>query len=74
VLRPAYATVFFNGVLVHNHRAFMGPMVYRAVAHYSAQPAEAPLVLQNHNSPVRFRNIWVRQLASDTGPGEQSSR
>jgi len=62
VLRPAYATVFFNGVLVQNHQEIMGPMVYRAVAHYTAQPAEAPLVLQNHNSRVRFRNIWIRRL------------
>jgi len=66
LLRPAYATVFFNGVLVQNHQELMGPMIYRAVAHYSAQPAEAPLVLQNHNSPVRFRNIWLRELSLDT--------
>jgi hypothetical protein len=62
VLAPAYATVLFNGVVVQNHRAFMGPTVYRAIAHYVAQPAEAPLVLQNHNSAVRFRNIWIRPL------------
>ena len=63
VLAPAYATVFFNGVLVQNHQAFMGPTIYRALAHYVAQPAEAPLVLQNHNSAVRFRNIWIRRLS-----------
>ena len=62
VLKPAIITVFFNGVLVQNHQASMGPMVYRQVAHYVAQPAEDSLVLQNHNDPVRFRNIWVRRL------------
>jgi hypothetical protein len=62
VLKPAFITVFFNGVLAQNHQESMGPMVYRQVAHYVAQPAEDSLVLQNHNSPVRFRNIWVRRL------------
>ena len=27
--KPAYFTVFWNGVMVHNHKASMGPMVYR---------------------------------------------
>ncbi len=40
----------------------MGPMVYRQVAHYSPQPAEDSLVLQNHNNKVRYRNIWIRRL------------
>jgi methane monooxygenase PmoA-like/3-keto-disaccharide hydrolase len=60
--KPAYFTVFLNGVLLHNHQASMGPMVYRDVAHYTPHPAEDSLVLQNHNSKVRYRNIWVRRL------------
>ncbi len=59
---PAFITVFLNGVLLHNRKASLGPMVYRQVAHYEPQPAEGPLVLQNHNSPDRYRNIWVRKL------------
>ncbi|MDQ2944348.1 MAG: DUF1080 domain-containing protein [Acidobacteriota bacterium] len=62
VVKPAYFTVFLNGVLLHNHQSSMGPMVYRQVAHYTPQPAEDSLVLQNHNSKVRFRNIWIRRL------------
>lgn len=62
LVKPAYFTVFLNGVLLHNHQASMGPMVYRQVAHYSPQPAEDSLVLQNHNSQVRYRNIWIRPL------------
>jgi hypothetical protein len=61
-VKPAYFTILFNGVLVHNHQASLGPMVYRQVAHYEPHPAEQPLLLQNHNSPVRYRNIWLRRL------------
>ncbi len=59
---PAYITVFWNGVMVHNHKASMGPMVYRNVAHYQPSPAEDSLLLQNHGDKVRFRNIWIRRL------------
>jgi hypothetical protein len=62
VAKKAYATVFYNGVLVHNRKELMGPMVYRQVAHYTPHGAEEPIELQDHNNPVRYRNIWVRRL------------
>jgi len=68
VKQPAYFTVFLNGVLLHNHQPSMGPMVYRQVAHYVPHPPEEPLTLQNHNSKVRFRNIWARRLTGYDQP------
>jgi hypothetical protein len=68
VKEPAYFTVFMNGVLLHNHKASMGPMVYRQVAHYVPHDPEMPLLLQNHNSKVRFRNIWARRLTGYDQP------
>ncbi len=68
LVKPAYFTVLLNGVLIHHHQASMGPMVYRQVAHYEPQPAEDSLVLQNHNSRNRFRNIWVRRLGTYDQP------
>ncbi len=68
VKEPAYFTVFMNGVLLHNHQPSMGPMVYRQVAHYVRHDAEMPLLLQNHNSKVRFRNIWARRLGTYDQP------
>jgi hypothetical protein len=64
LVKPAFFTVFYNGVMVHNRKQSLGPMVYRQVAHYIPQPAEDSLMLQDHNSnPVRYRNIWIRRLA-----------
>jgi Domain of Unknown Function (DUF1080) len=57
-------TVFLNGVLLHNRKDIMGPTVHRALARYEPQPAEGPLVLQDHQQPVRYRNIWIRRLSS----------
>lgn len=62
LVKPAYATVFYNGVVVHNRKELMGPMVYRQVAHYTPHAPEEPLMLQDHNNPVRYRNIWIRRL------------
>ena len=60
--RPAYITLVHNGVLVQLHQEAMGPTMHRALAKYEAQPAEDSLKLQDHNYPVRYRNIWVRRI------------
>ena len=68
LVKPAYDTVFMNGVLMHNHKEVMGAMVYRQVATYSPHAAEEPLALQDHHNPVRFRNIWIRRLRQYDDP------
>jgi len=65
MVKPAYLTLLFNGVLVHNHRAYLGTTVWRRVGVYTAHGAEEPLSLQDHSQPVRFRNIWIRKIAAD---------
>jgi hypothetical protein len=62
LVKPAYITLFMNGVMMHNRKESMGPMVYRQVAKYVPQPAEDSLALQDHHNPVRYRNIWIRRL------------
>jgi hypothetical protein len=62
LLRPAYVTAFLNGVLVQNRQAFLGPTSWRAVAKYEPHGDAGPIHIQDHNSPVSFRNIWVRRL------------
>lgn len=62
LLRPAYITAFLNGVLVQNHQPMLGTTAWRQIAKYQAHPDAAPIQLQDHDSPVSFRNIWVRPL------------
>ena len=65
-LLPAPATR--SGVLLHHRKELMGPTVHRQLAKYVAHAAEDALVLQDHQSPVRYRNIWVRHLAGYDRP------
>ena len=61
---PAYATVFFNGVLVQNHFELKGETLYIGKPFYKKYD-RAPIKLQAHpdpSEPVSFRNIWVREL------------
>ncbi len=62
LVKNAYETVFHNGVLMHNHQKVIGPSTHAKVAVYSAHGPEEPLGLQDHDTPVRYRNIWVRRL------------
>ena len=62
LVKPANVTVFFNGVLVQNHKEFLGTTIWRAVGTYKSHPPEQSLTLQDHNQPVRYRNIWIRRL------------
>jgi hypothetical protein len=66
LVKPAYLTLFHNGVLLHNHRELMGPTQHKKATAYKPHEAKGPIMLQDHNNPVRFRNIWVRELAAPT--------
>lgn len=63
LVKPGYVTVFHNGVLVHHHQEIIGRMAHKVVGTYAPHAAEEPLGLQNHDTKVRYRNIWVRRLA-----------
>ncbi|MBS1751604.1 MAG: DUF1080 domain-containing protein [Bacteroidetes bacterium] len=60
--KPAYISVLQNGILVQNHveikgTTFVSPPVY-------TKHDVLPLKIQGHESPVSFRNIWIRPLYS----------
>ena len=62
LLRPATVTVFHNGVLVQDHTVLTGPTDWLKRPPYQAHARKEPLLLQDHGQPVRFRNIWIREL------------
>lgn len=62
MVAPARVTLLHNGVLVQNNAPLLGPTCYIGASHYIFHEPKLPLILQDHGDPVRFRNIWVREL------------
>lgn len=62
LLEPAYVTVIHNGVLVQDHEALTGPTGHHSRPGYQAHADRLPISLQDHDHPVRFRNVWLREL------------
>lgn len=58
---PARITVIWNGVVVQNNTEIEGHTAYIGLPEYNAHGA-GPIRLQDHNSEVSYRNIWVREL------------
>ena len=61
-LRPAYATILHNGVVVQNHTTLIGETGHKKLAKYTPHLPKGPIRFQDHGNPVRFRNIWIREL------------
>ena len=62
LVSPARITVFHNGFLVQNNTKINGPTGHKKANSYTPHAPKSPLVFQGHNSPVEFRNIWIRDL------------
>jgi hypothetical protein len=62
LIRAATVTVLHNGVLVQDHVTLTGPTEHMKRLPYHATPQKLPLMLQDHNHPVRYRNLWIREL------------
>lgn len=59
---PARMTVLHNGILVQDNVSLVGPTSHRVREPYLAHPDRLPMSLQDHGHPVRFRNVWIRDL------------
>lgn len=65
LVRPVYVTVLHNDVLIQNHTELLGPTSYTEPASYKPHAEKGPLQLQFHGNPVRFRNIWIREIGRE---------
>jgi len=72
VERPAAMTVLHNGLVIHSHFELAGATAWHKPPEYKPHPDKLPIHIQFHGNPVRFRNIWVRELAPIVGkkPGD----
>jgi Domain of Unknown Function (DUF1080) len=60
--KPGTVTVLQNGVLVQDNVEIKGSTGPVGAPKYRAHPLKLSLVLQDHHNPVRYRNIWIREL------------
>jgi hypothetical protein len=62
LLKPGYVTVLQNGIVVQNHSEIIGNTSWDQTPAYTPHPERQPIRLQFHGNPVRYRNIWVREV------------
>ncbi|MFO0916813.1 MAG: DUF1080 domain-containing protein [Planctomycetaceae bacterium] len=64
---PAYMTALHNGVLILNHFELKGDTPFTRPPRYTQHAERLPIRLQDHGNPVRFRNIWIREIKPAEG-------
>jgi hypothetical protein len=69
LIESARITLFHNGILVQNNEEPFGPTSWLESEPYDASRGErGPIALQDHDHPVRYRNIWLRELPERAAP------
>jgi len=58
VVENARATVYQNGVLIHQDEEFKGPTGIQ-YEQYKDEAPTGPIVLQGDHDAVQFRNVWI---------------
>jgi len=62
LIRPATLTMLHNGVLVHDNYELKGLTWHKRRPKYEPHADKLPISLQDHGNPVKYRNIWIREL------------
>ena len=65
VTRKAKFHVIHNGHVIHDNVELSGGTGWRgahSISEYKKHADKGPLQMQDHGNPVRFRNIWIKEL------------
>lgn len=75
LVKKACITVLHNGIVVQNHYELtgctdgIGGVPWKSLGNYERRHSPEVFVeLQDHNNPVRYRNIWIRKLGKSDKP------
>jgi hypothetical protein len=67
--KKASITVLHNGVVIHHRYEFTGgtdgiskDVPWKTLAKYTRHEPAVFIALQDHANPVRYRNIWIREI------------
>jgi hypothetical protein len=69
---PAFITAIHNGVLILNHFQLKGDTPFNRPPAYKKHADRLPIRLQDHGNPVRFRNVWIREIGATKGVQEKA--
>ncbi len=72
LLEPARVTLIHNGILIQNNEELWGRTNWLESSPYEAHDDRGPIQLQDHGHPVRFRNIWIRDLPERPAPAPEN--
>lgn len=68
LVEPARMTVFHNGILVQNNEEPFGPTSWLKWLPYKDEGGRGPISLQDHDHPVRYRNVWLLEMPERPAP------
>ncbi len=64
MIHPGSVTVLHNGVLTQDHWEMEGLTTHRKRRPLAPHETRLPLEFQDHGNPVRFPNVWIREIPS----------
>jgi hypothetical protein len=69
VTRRAKFTVIHNGIKIQDNVELSGGTGWagpHSISEYAKHDDKGFLQMQDHGNPVRFRNIWIQEIADET--------